>query len=152
MQIGSKKMTVDKTIKNLDVPPKIINNRTLIPLRAISQAFDAKVEWNADKRLIDIDTNETTLTDITYSKAKNTSTSNELDSIINQITQKRYLLDESASEEFVTILNQINAYKRTVKNYGNITDTDKLAEIQNQYKIYIKNLKNFALKNGITLN
>ena len=152
MQIGSKKMTVDKTVHNLDVPPKIINNRTLIPLRAVSQAFDAKIEWDSDKRIVDIDTIQPTHTDITYHKAKNTSTESELNSIINQITQKRYMLSESASEEFVVLLNQINAFKRTVKNYGNITDTDKLTEIQSQYGIYIKNLKTFAAKNGIALN
>ena len=35
-----------------DVAPKIINNRTMVPLRAISEAIDASVLWNSDDRSI----------------------------------------------------------------------------------------------------
>ncbi len=151
MKIGSKEMLVNSKKVILDVEPKIINNRTLIPLRAVSQAFDAEVEWNPDTYTAEINTNETTQTDIIRSTGKKAYTASELKSIINQITENRSSLDKSSAGEFITLLNQINAFERTVKNYGNLTDTDKLAEIQSQYKIYIEKLKNFASKNGITL-
>lgn len=152
MKIGSKTMTVGNNHINLDVSPKIINNRTLIPLRAISQAFDAEVDWNAKSRIIDITVKETNQTDIIASTAKNSLAQDELTSIINQLTQKRSYFNKASAEEFVTLLNQINAYKRTVKSYGSITDTDKLAEIQRQYKVYIDKLKALATKNNIPLN
>ena len=37
-----------------DVPPKIMNNRTLVPVRALFDAFGAKVEWNANLRQVKI--------------------------------------------------------------------------------------------------
>lgn len=38
----------------IDVPAKIINDYTMIPLRAVAQAFDCTVEWNANTRVVDI--------------------------------------------------------------------------------------------------
>jgi len=38
----------------LDVPAKIVNNRTLVPLRAVSEATGATVEWHAETRTIKI--------------------------------------------------------------------------------------------------
>ncbi len=152
MKIGSKEMSVNSKNVSLDVAPKIINNYTFIPLRAISQAFDAKVDWNPKTYIIEINTNETTPTDVIRSTGKTAYTESELKAIINQITANRSALDKSSAQEFVTLLNQINAFERTVKNYGSLTDTDKLAEIQSQYKVYTEKLKNLASKNGITLN
>lgn len=40
----------------LDVAPQIISDRTMIPLRAISEALDAKVNWNDADYTIDITT------------------------------------------------------------------------------------------------
>lgn len=38
----------------LDVPAKIVNGRTLVPLKFISEAFGNEVKWDADKRLVSI--------------------------------------------------------------------------------------------------
>lgn len=38
----------------LDVPPQIVNDRTLVPVRAISESMGAKVEWDGDLRLVNI--------------------------------------------------------------------------------------------------
>jgi hypothetical protein len=37
-----------------DVPPMILNNRTMVPLRAIAEALDARVEWNQELQMITI--------------------------------------------------------------------------------------------------
>ncbi len=65
LTIDSDKMTV-KTYKTifkrddkevtLEVPAKIINERTMIPLRAVSEAFDCKVDWDGDAYRVDIAT------------------------------------------------------------------------------------------------
>ena len=52
LQINSKIVTVDGTASTIDVSPIIKNNRTLVPLRFISQAFGAKVEWDASTKTI----------------------------------------------------------------------------------------------------
>jgi len=155
LTIGSKIMTINGKPVTLEKEPKIINERTLIPLRAVSECFDTEVEWDSDTKTIEIKTIKTDPAEIhqetTKAKSKNVSELSELHNIINQITKYRNLLNNDASSEFVTLLNQINAYERTVKNYGNITDTEKLKEIKNQYRDYILKLKVFASKNGITL-
>lgn len=43
-----------RNIRNLDVPAKVINGRTLIPLRAVSEIFNARVEWDGSTRVIKI--------------------------------------------------------------------------------------------------
>jgi len=45
----------------MDVPPAIVNGRTLAPLRAISEAPGAKVQWNTSDRSIVITKGATTI-------------------------------------------------------------------------------------------
>lgn len=57
MKIGSPSMFVtDARDRNetvtLDVPPQIVNDRTLVPVRAVSEALDCKVEWDGDTRSV----------------------------------------------------------------------------------------------------
>ena len=40
--------------KALEVPAKITNDRTLVPLRAISEAFECEVNWYEDTKTIRI--------------------------------------------------------------------------------------------------
>ncbi|MBQ9519525.1 MAG: family 10 glycosylhydrolase [Firmicutes bacterium] len=54
MTIGDKIMTADGKIVEMDVPPKIVASRTLVPLRAISEAYNCKVEWDGVNRIINI--------------------------------------------------------------------------------------------------
>ncbi|NLK92973.1 MAG: copper amine oxidase N-terminal domain-containing protein, partial [Bacteroidales bacterium] len=46
MQIGSKDITIGNETKTLDVEPQIINGRTMVPVRAISEALGTKVVYN----------------------------------------------------------------------------------------------------------
>ena len=45
LQIGSNKMSVNGSEVTLDVAPKIVNDRTLVPLRAVSESLDCTVDW-----------------------------------------------------------------------------------------------------------
>ena len=42
----------------LDVPPMIINDRTMVPIRAVSETFGAEVNWNAGLKRVEIETHE----------------------------------------------------------------------------------------------
>jgi len=44
--IDEKVLTVGNKKIMMDVPAKLLNGRTMIPLRAVSEATMAKVEWN----------------------------------------------------------------------------------------------------------
>ena len=58
MTINSKIMTVDGATKTTDAAPVISQDRTFVPLRALSEAFGADVEWKTDNSII-IDYNDT---------------------------------------------------------------------------------------------
>jgi hypothetical protein len=52
MQIGSKDITIGNETKTLDVEPQIINGRTMVPVRAISEALGTKVVYNEKNQII----------------------------------------------------------------------------------------------------
>ena len=52
LQIGSTQMYVNENVKTLDVPAKLINSRTLVPVRAISEAFGCTVDWDGNTQTV----------------------------------------------------------------------------------------------------
>lgn len=54
LHIGSTTPTINGQVKQLDVPAKIVDGRTLAPLRFVGEAFGGTVEWNQASQLISI--------------------------------------------------------------------------------------------------
>ena len=52
LDVGSNKMNVNGEVKTIDVPAKLVNNRTMVPLRAISEALASIVNWYPETRAI----------------------------------------------------------------------------------------------------
>jgi len=50
--IDNKTMTVNGINKEIDVAPVIINGRTLVPVRFVSEALGCKVDWNGNTRMV----------------------------------------------------------------------------------------------------
>ncbi len=48
LQINNKTMFVDDAQVELDVPAQLINDRTMVPMRAIFEALNATVDWDND--------------------------------------------------------------------------------------------------------
>lgn len=46
LQIGSKTMFVNDKSVTLEVPAKIVNERTVVPVRAIAEGMNSKVDWD----------------------------------------------------------------------------------------------------------
>lgn len=61
LAIGSSTMYVNGQPKYLDVAGQIINDRTMVPLRAISEAFGAVVYWDNDTRTVRVYSDESTV-------------------------------------------------------------------------------------------
>lgn len=55
MQIDSDTMFVGETAVTLDVPAKIVNDRTVVPLRAVSEGMKAAVNWDGATRTITVE-------------------------------------------------------------------------------------------------
>lgn len=58
MTIDSSQMKINGEKKNIDVPAKIINDRTMVPSRAITKAFGADVSWDAHSDTVKIFTKD----------------------------------------------------------------------------------------------
>lgn len=54
IQIGTKTLFMNSEAYPLDVPAKIIGDRTMVPLRVISETLEYDVEWIAETREIKI--------------------------------------------------------------------------------------------------
>lgn len=52
LQIGSTRAVVNGRVVVLDVPPMIVQSRTLVPLRFVSEAMGARVDWDAATRTV----------------------------------------------------------------------------------------------------
>jgi len=56
LTIGLPVIFVNGEPANLDVAPQIVNDRTLVPVRAISEGLNADVDWDGDARIVTIRT------------------------------------------------------------------------------------------------
>lgn len=54
LEIGSNEMTVNDEKVRLDTAPVIIDDRTLVPLRAVSESLDCNVDWYGDTKTVAI--------------------------------------------------------------------------------------------------
>lgn len=52
LQIGNNKIYKNKTTVAIDVPPQIINERTLVPARVVAESFNCKVDWDKSSRSV----------------------------------------------------------------------------------------------------
>ena len=53
---GDKKIQLNNKTVELDVPPKLIKDRTYVPIRAISEGLNAKADWDQANKIVKITT------------------------------------------------------------------------------------------------
>ena len=58
IEIGSLTPSINGQIKKIDVPAKLVQGRTLAPLRFVGEAFGESVDWDSELRIIKIFTLE----------------------------------------------------------------------------------------------
>ncbi len=56
LAVDSVEMVVNGQVKTLDVPAQIMNERTMVPVRAVAEAFGCEVSWDNDTRTVVITT------------------------------------------------------------------------------------------------
>jgi hypothetical protein len=52
LTIGKKEAMVNDTLIQLDVAPSVIEGRTMVPLRFVTETLDKKVQWDQDERIV----------------------------------------------------------------------------------------------------
>ncbi|WP_422444731.1 N-acetylmuramoyl-L-alanine amidase [Thermoanaerobacterium sp. DL9XJH110] len=66
LKINDSRARVDGREITLDVPAKIVNNRTMVPLRFIGEALGAKVSWDNDAKRVIITRISARIVDFSY--------------------------------------------------------------------------------------
>ena len=61
LQIGSKTMYINDEPKEIDVPPTIVEGRTLLPIRWVAEPLGADVGWDGKERKVIVSLNDTTI-------------------------------------------------------------------------------------------
>ena len=56
--VGAGEARVNKEVKPLDVPARLIENRTFVPLRFISESMGAKVDWDDATKTVTVTTDK----------------------------------------------------------------------------------------------
>ena len=56
MQINNNAMKVNGREITLDVPPQVVNDRTLVPVRAVAEGLNAEVTWDVETQTVRITT------------------------------------------------------------------------------------------------
>ncbi|MBQ6794964.1 MAG: copper amine oxidase N-terminal domain-containing protein [Clostridia bacterium] len=54
LAIGSDQLVVNGEAVTIDVPAQIINDRTMIPVRAVAESFGCNVNWNQKAKRVAI--------------------------------------------------------------------------------------------------
>ncbi|HET6780610.1 MAG TPA: copper amine oxidase N-terminal domain-containing protein, partial [bacterium] len=59
LRIGSRQAFVNGNLTLLDIPPMVVRGRTLVPLRFISEALGAQVDWDPGARIVYVSSGQT---------------------------------------------------------------------------------------------
>lgn len=105
LKVNSNQAIVNGEVKTLDVPAKVINGRTLVPLRFVTQALSNKVEWDGNAQHVYI-----------------TTTSSDLEMMLNTIFQNemstlRILHKEMENELFHGTKKPFTSIEPKLQNY-----------------------------------
>lgn len=113
--LNSKTYYINGTAHTTDVAPKMLNNRTLLPIRPFAEGLDLSVNWNQALLDVDIDTDGTP-TKVPYSTFNDPDAKDALNYL------RKYYVDPSASDPF------IGTWKRTEGNKTYYIFIEKVGE------------------------
>lgn len=150
----------------LDVPAMIMNGRTLVPLRAVSEALDGDVKWDGDSKTVVITSSAKPIPTPVYEEGFEDNLKNQMPNDKNYMVSPLSLkialamLANGADDEIqkeitdtvgIDDLDEFNGYIKTfIENYQiKNTESDKTAD-----KTYYEHIPNteFKLANSIWIN
>ena len=113
LTIGEKEMNVNGERKAIDVAPIIKNNRTLVPVRAISEGIGAAVNWDADSKKVSIESKQGQYK-ITSEKIEFSTEDKDGKELVNA-TALYPVIENSGNSPFISKINDI--FKKNAENY-----------------------------------
>lgn len=144
--IGEYTMNVNGTAKSIDVPPMLVNDRTLVPARFVAEAFDCDVDWDGNTQTVYITTKE-----IDYSKVEQSTTQKPTESKNNSSSESDNSTTVSNKEEdTVTAVDKTQTGKSGYHvetiigekwDYRHVTNSLDVSTIQVDDKLYVQQEK-----------
>ncbi|MCI8804503.1 MAG: copper amine oxidase N-terminal domain-containing protein [Clostridiales bacterium] len=110
----------------IDAPAKIVNGRTLVPIRVIAESFGADVIWNEESRTVEINI------EMKVDESELEKACDELMEILTGIAESGVVLDEKIADEFFSIADKLyeiqtllDEMEYTQENVDKVTDMVK---------------------------
>ena len=103
LTIGSTEIYASGEAKTIDVAPKIVNDRTLVPVRVASESFGAEVVWDEAENTVNI-TSKQGFYKITRSKMDYTSSADDGTTLFTA-TCYYPVIENAENDEFITAVN-----------------------------------------------
>ena len=113
--LNSKTYYINGTAHTTDVAPKMLNNRTLLPIRPFAEGLDLSVNWNQALLDVDIDTDGTP-TKVPYSTFNDPDAKDALNYL------RKYYVEPTSADPF------IGTWKRTEGNKTYYIFIEKVGE------------------------
>jgi hypothetical protein len=124
------KITVDGEEVKMDVEPFSYQNRTFVPVRFVSEALGAQVNWNSETKTVEIIKNKDNLIDDAWKQ-----TTSSLLSRTDNILKQNDKLDVSEYREIIKLVKLMNPVRQDSEAY--IPPKEK-EQIYNLLKEYVK--------------
>lgn len=162
LKINSNEMTVNGKTKTLEVPAQLISGRTMVPVRAASEAFGNEVIWNEKTRTVKVkkgvwvrtllDNNGIVQTKFTYGENGNNiysecSNGSWTKSIYDEDGRRISKEDSDGFYEKYTFTENGDSYftqypggywvKTTYDEHGNLISTNNMSRITRNEYIYV---------------
>lgn len=140
VQIDNSVMKVNDADVVLDVPAQLIDNRTLVPVRAISEAYDCYVDWNGDKRTVIV------VSDLAKTEIMKV---NDISVSAGYFNYCMYLAQSSIAENLGTTVERISEMWNT--SLGDITFSQYISDIAADQVVMLAAAAGEAKKQGLKL-
>ena len=114
INITNGKMDRNGSEISLDTAPKIVDGRTLVPLRAVSEALGCQVDWLDDIKTVTI-MNKWGQYAISSGHISKDIKLDSLDIVVAQITCSYPIIDNPNNDEFITNIN--NSYRKQAEDF-----------------------------------
>lgn len=149
MKIDSPTYTVDNETHTFSVNPKIINGKTMIPLRAVSEGLGLNVNWENSTRTISIAGTKTDTKEPTENVEQPTPTPTPAPTIVPAVDRSTTAI--TSSDSITTTITTVNAYSNSISinSSSPITNVSKSLLEDNRLVIDIENSQN-ALPSSIS--
>ena len=140
VQIDNSVMKVNDADVVLDVPAQLIDNRTLVPVRAISEAYDCYVDWNGDKRTVIV------VSDLAKTEIMKV---NDISVSAGYFNYCMYLAQSTLAQNLGTTIERISEMWNT--SLGDITFSQYISDIAADQVVMLAAAAGEAKKQGLKL-